>query len=175
MTIVNTCTQCVLNLQTSAEDSKKTVSTDFAADMPIDLATLYARKGGVDLSTLSELTKSVGAAEGDGTGSRSKRTCVRVRQEISKLQEILNEDTSSDVKPGKVSGGKSRGRNSGGGVASRSSLGPKVVELDDDALSGSGLLPSAKKKRSTYSQFTHKRRKRKKKQMEEGKWRYWGR
>lgn len=145
------------------------MAADFAADMPIDLASLYALKGGVDLGTLSELAKSVGVADdGSSECTRSKRTCVRVRQEISKLQEILNDDVS-DSKTGKPSG-RSRGRGSAG-APGRSSLGAnRSVEFDDDALSsGSGLLPPAKKKRSSYSQFTHKRRKRKKKQPDDGK------
>ena len=101
-------------------------------------------------------------------GTRSKRTCVRVRQEISKLQEILNDDTS-DVKLVKP-GGRGRGRGSGGPASGgRSSLGAnRSVEFDEDA-DGNSLIPPTKKKRSSYSQFTHKRRKRKKKLPEEGK------
>ena len=51
----------------------------------------------MDLGTLSELTKSVqetkgkNMSDGDTGGLRSKRTCVRVREEISRLEEILDD------------------------------------------------------------------------------------
>jgi len=124
----------------------------------------------VDLNTLSELTKSVGVASEGSEGTRSKRTCVRVRQEISKLQEILGED-GMEVKPLGKSGGRCR-RSGGGATPARPSLGTSrpAAEVDEEEgmSGGSGLLPPAKKKRSSYSQFTHKRRKRKKKQPDDG-------
>lgn len=102
--------------------------------------------------------------------TRSKRTCVRVRQEISKLQEILNDDVV-DAKPTRV-GGRGKGRGGSSAGSGRISTGAnRSIELasDDAVLSGSGLMPPSKKKRSSYSQFTHKRRKRKRKPPEEGK------
>ena len=148
-------------------------AAEFSADMPVDLASFYASKGGVDLSTLSELTKSVGVSD-DGTdkdtNTRSKRTCVRVREEISKLEEILK-DENSDAKssqPSKPRAGRGKGRGSSGRSAAAAAN--KSAELAGDELDSSGVAaPSAKKyKRPAYSQFTHKRRKRKKKVPDEG-------
>lgn len=133
--------------------------------MPLDLATFYASKGGVDLSTLSELTKSVGVSDDGMDNTRSKRTCVRVREEISKLEEILKDD-NSDAKPSPVSKQRS-GRGKGRGSTSRAATGAnKSAELEGEGDESVGA-PSAKKyKRPAYSQFTHKRRKRKKKPEE---------
>ena len=128
----------------------------------------------MDLNTLSELTKGVGATSEGSEGTRSKRTCVRVRQEISKLQEILGEDVA-EAKPQVKSGGRNRRSGGGGTAPARSSLGasrPAELDEEESVSGGSGLLPPAKKKRSSYSQFTHKRRKRKKKQPEDGELTY---
>lgn len=148
-------------------------ASEFAADAPVDLATLYASKGGVDLSTLSELTKSVGVSDdGMETTTRSKRTCVRVREEISKLEEILKDDTL-EGKSSLPTKQKGAGRGKGRGASARASA---VVEQPADAMSDglAGVAPSAKKyKRPAYSQFTHKRRKRKRKPPEEGTWGGW--
>lgn len=139
---------------------------EFSPDIPVDLASFYARKGGVDLGTLSELTKSVGVADKGAENTRSKRTCVRVREEISKLQDILNEDFM-DAKPARGGGrGKGRGSSGGGGRVSNRSV---EFASDDAASGGSGAVALAKKKRPLYSQFTRKRRKRKRKTLEEGK------
>ncbi len=125
----------------------------------------------MDLSILSELTKSVGASD-VMEKTRSKRTCVRVREEISKLEEILKDDTT-EGKPSAVSrtrGGGGRGR--GRGLNARASLGTGRIVEDESAESG-GVLSSVKKaKKATYSQFTHKRRKRKRKAPEEGMQRF---
>ena len=52
----------------------------------------------MDLGTLSELTKGVPGMDDDG--GRSKRTCVRVREGISRLEEILGDGSSpGEVKP----------------------------------------------------------------------------
>ena len=101
----------------------------------------------------------MGASETEVVASRSKRTCVRVRQEITKLQEILKED-HSDLKPSPPSRGRGRGRGRGGVARS----GDAVTQ---DSVGGSAT-PVKKYRRPAYSQFTHKRRKRKKKQPEEG-------
>ena len=86
-------------------------------------------------------------------GPRSKRTCVRVREEISKLQEILKDP--SETKPPAV--GKPRGRGRG-----------RSLSADGVALQEAGL-PLKKYRRPAYrSQFTHKRRKRRRKTFEEG-------
>ena len=128
-------------------------------------------KGGVDLGTLSELTKSVGVTDGGMENVRSKRTCVRVREEISKLQDILNDDLM-DTKPARA-GARGKGRGVSGGGGGRVSIGANqsVEFVSDGAVSDgeSGVLQPSKKKRSSYSQFTHKRRKRKRKTIEEGK------
>lgn len=136
----------------------------------MDLASFYASKGGVDLGTLSELTKSVGVSDDNMENSRSKRTCVRVREEISKLEEILKDD-SVDTK---ASTSKSRGggRGRGRGSTTRTSLeaANQLGEMGADELGGVAVVPAAKKyKKPAYSQFTHKRRKRKRKPPEEGK------
>lgn len=49
----------------------------------------------MDLGTLSELTQSVPGKDSlEGDGVRSKRTCVRVREGISRLEVILGDGTS---------------------------------------------------------------------------------
>lgn len=105
--------------------------------------------------------------DGMESGSRSKRTCVRVREEISKLEEILKDDTPD----GKSSlSSKQKGRGKGRGTSARASA---AVEQSADASADGlgGVAHSAKKyKRPAYSQFTHKRRKRKRKAPEEGMW-----
>lgn len=132
---------------------------DYLPDSPLDLATYYTAKGGLDLSTLSELTNSVPGKGEDGSISRSKRTCVRVREEISKLQEILQD--SEDVKQpagsrGRGRGGAGRGKGGGGGGGGRTSD-PEAAVVK-------------KYRRPAYrSQFTHKRRKKRKKLLEEGR------
>ena len=133
---------------------------EFGADVPTDLASLYAKKGGVDLSILSELTQSVGASGEEDYPSRSKRTCVRVREQITKLQEILG-DEAETRSPGST-GSKVKGRGTGRVPANRSS------DVGQQESSGGGGVSPKKYKRPTYSQFTHKRRKRKKKSPEEG-------
>ncbi len=139
-------------------DASKRPTTEFVADAPTDLASLYAKKGGVDLSILSELTQSVSGD--DGLPSRSKRTCVRVREQISKLQEILDDESDTKPSPGGA-GSKVKGRGTG-----RVSTGGRTSDV---GLQESSVATSAKKyKRPAYSQFTHKRRKRKKKSPEEG-------
>ena len=145
------------------------------AEGPVDLASFYASKGGVDLSTLSELTKSVGVSDDGGTvepTSRSKRTCVRVREEISKLEEILKDDSlePASSKPKGVSG-RGKGRGAGGRSSSGGGgLGRSAETVGEDVGTGSVVSSAAKKKKATYSQFTHKRRKRKRKPPEDGKW-----
>ena len=78
---------------------QQTLATDYLPE-GANLATYYTA-GDVDLSTLSELTKSVqGKTMTDSDGGRSKRTCVRVREEISRLEEILGDGGSvGDGKP----------------------------------------------------------------------------
>ena len=114
-------------------------------------------------------------------GSRSKRTCVRMREEISKLQEILKDNGSPEVKPSPPARSKttSAGRTS---TKARSSSGRM-----SDAGGGSGggqestavtgsltsSAPARKYRRPAYSQFTHKRRKKRKKQPEEGEQSLW--
>lgn len=89
-------------------------SEDIMADHPLDLATLYAHQGTLDLSTLSEITQS---SQPDSrvdspfdTGSRSKRTCVRVREQIHRLREILEGDNSLVPSPTGRSKGRSQKR-----------------------------------------------------------------
>ena len=136
--------------------------TEVVPDEPVDLASRYASKGGVDLGTLSELTRSfretAGVDTGDGTQLRSKRKCVIVREEISKLQEILG--VANSVEPKSSSSGvKPRGRGRGRPVSSGRSSDVGYQEP----------TPSVRKyRRPAYSQFTHKRRKRRKRQPEEG-------
>ena len=135
----------------------------------MDIATLYATKGGVDLGTLSELTNSVkedglSGQETEMGVSRSKRTCVRMREEISKLQEILRDSGSPEVKPSPPA--RSRGRGKGRSSSGRTSdVGGGVQESPSTSAPSA---PARKYRRSGYSQFTHKRRKRRKKQPEEG-------
>lgn len=151
-------------MQTELE--KKAVA-DYIPDLPVDLATLYASKGGVDLGTLSELTKSVkedGPSDMDIDlgGSRSKRTCVRMREEISKLQEILKDNGSPEVKPSPPA--KPRGRGKG-----RSSLTRRASDAGGyEEYTAPAPAPVKKYRRPAYSQFTHKRRKRRRKPPEEG-------
>ena len=145
-------------------DPNRKLPTEFVPDAPTDLASLYAQSGGVDLDILSELTKSVaGTSDGDLYPSRSKRTCVRVRQEITKLQEILKDNGDSESKPSPVGvGSKGKGRGKGKVSSARNS----DAGLQDV---GGGNSPTRKYKRPAYSQFTHKR-KRKRKLPEEGKY-----
>ena len=147
-----------------AATSKK--ASEFAADVPVDLATFYASKGGVDLSTLSEITKSVGVSE-KLDNSRSKRTCVRVREEISKLEEIFKDDSTIKASvPSKSRGGRGKGRGSSARASSGTS---QLIDAEVACDEVGGVVPSVKKyKRPAYSQFTHKRRKRKRKLPEEG-------
>lgn len=104
---------------------------------PLDL-TKYYESNQVDLNTLSELTRSVGPPFETGT-ARSKRRCVRVREEITKLQELLDEEKSKPPV--------------GKGQAKRPTQTKSVI--------------GNKRSRSGRSQFTS-RRKRKKKPHEEG-------
>ena len=119
---------------------------DTAGDLPVDLASYYSTQGGVDLDILSELTGGAAAKEEEeSSGYRSKRKCVRVREEMSRLQEIL--DTDSDHNAGSK-GGRGRG-------------GRAKVPAD----------PFSRRPRprvNTRSQFTHKRRRRRKQPEEEG-------
>ena len=119
-------------------------------DQPVDLASYYSVHG-VDLQTLSELTGSVIQEEEDDIGtSRSKRTCVRVREEISKLQEML--DTGGGpVKPG-IKGQSTRGR---GGTSTR-------------GLSGMYNIQAAAQRSRNTRTLSTSQRKRSRKQSEEG-------
>ena len=92
-------TECDGDKQSRQQSTNATTTTsstnnaDFLPEIP-NLSTFYT-SGDVDLGTLSELTKSVqGKSPLDGDGGRSKRTCVRVREEISRLEEILGEGAS---------------------------------------------------------------------------------
>ena len=157
----------VVLFQVDGDEASATrkATVEFSSDIPVDLASLYAKKGGVDLSTLSELTRSVGMSEEGEENTRTKRTCVRVREGISKLQEIFNDD-SVDTKPARVGG---RGRGRGGAHASAATVNLLAEVVSDERMScGSGLAPLTKKKRSSYSQFTHKRRKKRKRSPDEG-------
>ena len=83
---------------------QQTTNADYLPEST-HLATYYPT-GDVDLGTLSELTKSVQETKGknvsDGEGGRSKRTCVRVREEISRLEEFLEDgQPGSEGKPTK--------------------------------------------------------------------------
>ena len=119
-------------------------------EQPVDLASYYSVHG-VDLQTLSELTGSVIQEEEEDIGtSRSKRTCVRVREEISKLQEML--DTGGGpVKPG-IKGQSTRGR---GGTSTRDLTGMYNIQV------------AAQRSRNTRIPSTSQR-KRSRKQSEEG-------
>ncbi len=110
------------------------------------------------MSILSELTQSVSGD--DGLPSRSKRTCVRVRQQISKLQEILGDEAEAKSSPG-GSGSKVKGRGTG-----RTPTSGRTSDMGQKESSTPSV--TKKSKRSTYSQFTNKRRKRKKKSPEDG-------
>ncbi len=135
------------------------IGPEFLPDAPLDIATLYATKGGLDLSTLSELTNSAPGKGEDGQASRSKRTCVRVREEISKLQEILQDEEGKPAagSRGRGRGGAGRGKGGGGGGG-----GGRVSDHEAVAVK--------KYRRPAYrSQFTHKRRKKRRKQPEEGR------
>ena len=157
------CYYCHLFHTQSDDPEAARKANELASDVPVDLASLYA-SGGVDLGTLSELTRSVRETAGvnaeDGTQVRSKRKCVIVREEISKLQEILGEvgtieskSSSGVVKPR----GRGRGRP------------PSAGRTSDTGYQEPS--PSVRKyRRPAYSQFTHKRRKRRKRQPEEGWW-----
>lgn len=124
--------------------TKRVQVTDTTSDRPLDLASYYSTQGGVDLDILSELTGAVSKGEEESSGFRSKRKCVRVREEMSRLQEIL--DTNPDhtgSKSGRSKGSKAK------------------VPAD----------PFSRRPRSrlnTRSQFTHKRRRRRKQPEEEG-------
>ena len=109
-------------------------------------------------------------------GSRSKRTCVRMREEITKLQEILKDNGSPEVRPSPPARsrtaastkGSSKARPSSGRVSDvggrRGSGGLQESTTPSVATSA----PAKKYRRPGYSQFTHKRRKRRRKQPEEG-------
>lgn len=117
---------------------------------PVDLTSYYSTQGGVDLETLSELTGMAGKMEEDFGGLRSKRKCVRVREEMSRLQELLETDTGTgDAKSGASRGGR-------GGVGR--------VRSPSDPFSW-----KPKTRSSGRSQFTHKRRRRRKQPVEEGR------
>ena len=90
---------------------------DPQSEVPLDI-TKYYKSQDYDLKTLSELTRSVVPENDEGKGSRSKRTCVRVREEITKLQELLN----TDVEKGKAvaSKGPTKRSQSGRALPSRS-------------------------------------------------------
>ena len=157
------CCCCHLSHTQSDDPEAARKANELASDVPVDLASLYA-SGGVDLGTLSELTRSVRETAGvnteDGTQVRSKRKCVIVREEISKLQEILGEVGTIESKSslGVV---KPRGRGRG--------RPPSAGRTSDTGYQEPS--PSIRKyRRPAYSQFTHKRRKRRKRQPEEGWW-----
>jgi len=119
-------------------------------DQPVDLASYYSVHG-VDLQTLSELTGSVMQEEEDEIGtSRSKRTCVRVREEISKLQEML--DTGGGAVKAGIKGQSVRGR---GGTSTR-------------GLSGMYNIQGAAQRSRTTRTLSTSQRKRSRKQSEEG-------
>ena len=107
-------------------------------------------------------------------GSRSKRTCVRMREEITKLQEILKDNGSPEVKPSPPAKTKTtstarmstKARPSSGRTSDVGSGGAQESTTVAGSLTSSA--PAKKYKRPAYSQFTHKRRKRRKKQPEEG-------
>ena len=159
------CHCCHLSYTQSDDPEAARKANELPSDVPVDLASLYA-SGGVDLGTLSELTRSVRETAGvnteDGTQLRSNRKCVIVREEISKLQEILGEVGSIEAKS--LSGVvKPRGRGRG--------RPPSAGRTSDTGYQEPS--PSVRKyRRPAYSQFTHKRRKRRKRQPEEG-WCYW--
>ena len=170
---------CVCIYIQNQNETEKATTADYIPDLPVDLATLYATKGGVDLGTLSELTKSVKDEDldiGILGGSRSKRTCVRMREEITKLQEILKDNGSPEVRPSPPAKSKttsaarastkarSSGRTSDVGGGSGGGQETTTAAVGSSASSA----PVKKYRRPAYSQFTHKRRKRRKKQPEEG-------
>ena len=130
---------------TDFESEKQALAADYLPE-GANLTTFYTASD-VDLSTLSELTKGVpGKDPLDGDGVRTKRTCVRVREGISRLEEILGDGNS----PGDGKGSRGRGR---GASSSR----------------GGGDPSPKKQRRPAYrSQFTLKRKRRRRKQPEEG-------
>lgn len=146
-----------------------TAKADYIPDLPVDLATLYATKGGVDLGTLSELTNSI---KEDGIdvdlGSRSKRTCVRMREEISRLQEILKDGGSPESKPSPPAKPKARGKGRASSGRTSDAGGAQDSSASTPSAPAPAPAPVKKYRRPAYSQFTHKRRKRRKKQPEEG-------
>ena len=96
-----------------------------------------------------------------------------MREEITKLQEILKDNGSPEVKPSPPARSKmtsavrasTKARSSGrmsdvGGGNSGSQESTTVVAASS--------APVKKYRRPAYSQFTHKRKKRRKKQPEEG-------
>lgn len=145
----------LLHLPQLEQDMDAAKMAELGGDLDL-LASFYATKGGVDLGTLSELTRSVQeevSTDKDSDMMRSKRTCVRVREEISKLQEILK-DPSEGKFP---TAGKQRGRGRGRGFGAEGRA-PQDMGT-----------PVKKYRRPAYrSQFTHKRRKKRRRQMEEG-------
>lgn len=88
---------------------------DPQSEVPLDLT---YKSQDYDLKTLSELTRSVVPENDEGKGLRSKRTCVRVREEITRLQELLNTDAEKG-KAVAVKGGTKRSQ-SGRALPSRS-------------------------------------------------------
>ena len=85
---------CVLQPTDVEGERASLVTGDYLPEGP-NLSTFYSAVD-VDLSTLSELTESVPGKEAQRVdGSRSKRTCVRVREGISRLEEILGNGGSS--------------------------------------------------------------------------------
>lgn len=102
------------------------------------------------MDTLSELTSAVGKSDDTSGGLRSKRKCVRVREEMSRLQEILELD--SGVTDSKLVSGSRGGRGRTG-----------RAKLVSDPYSR-----RPKSRSNVRSQFTHKRRRRRKPPEEEG-------
>ena len=92
------CSSCPLQVTDHESERLARLTGDYLPEGP-NLSAFYSA-GDVDLSTLSELTESVpgkDASRGDGT--RSKRTCVRVREGISRLEEILGNGGVSSSPP----------------------------------------------------------------------------
>ena len=123
---------------------------------------------------MSELTKSVNDDGLDidigivGGGSRSKRTCVRMREEITKLQEILKDNGAPEVKPSPPARAKTTSMKASMKARSSSGRTSDVSGQESVTVASSSLAPVKKYRRPAYSQFTHKRRKRRRKQPEEG-------
>ena len=83
------------------ESEKQSRNADYLPEGPN--LTAYYTAIDVDLGTLSELTKSVPGKETlEEDGGRSKRTCVRVREGISRLEEILGDGASPEGKPARL-------------------------------------------------------------------------